>query len=62
MCIPNSFTYLMQGQGVAISWRDSVDRGVKGQPTLTAKVIPTDRHQRGVMMRREQLSDTLKGF
>lgn len=46
ICILPPFTYLMQSQGVAISWRDSVDGGVKGQPTLTAEVKPTDRKQR----------------
>lgn len=38
-------TYLVQSQRVAISWCDSVDRGVKGQPALVIEVVPTERKQ-----------------
>lgn len=38
----------MQSQGVAISWCDSVDGGVKGQPALAAEVIPTETESREV--------------
>lgn len=41
---------------MAISWRDSVDGGVKGQPGLAVEVIPTETEsgKKDVMIMKEQ--------
>lgn len=47
---------------MAISWCDSVDGGVKGQPALATEVVPKERKQKGVTTMTEQLQETPQGI